>query len=99
MSANASSDQIMQTTTIDDLNQLTTSQVCLIMLRCLNTSDLTFHYMLYKPETLLNIQDECSHLLAMDIQDHESDSGLSPEEISEFNDHLQTLYEYAQSQL
>lgn len=38
--------------TVENLNQLTCTQVSLILLRCLNTSDLTFMHDLFKVETL-----------------------------------------------
>lgn len=86
----------MKTTpTLEDLNKLTASQNCLIMLRVLFTSDLSFHHCLFKSATLRNIEEESSMILAMDMEHREVDSGLSPEEITEFNEYCTQLREHA----
>ena len=81
--------------TLQELNELTASQNCLVMLRVLLTSDLSFHYMLYKTSTLRNIEEEASNILALDIEHREADSGLSPQEITEYNDYCTQLRKYA----
>lgn len=81
--------------TLEELNKLTASQNCLIMLRVLFTSDLSFHHCLYKSATLRNIEEESSMILAMDIEHREADSGLSPEEITEYNEYCTQLRRFA----
>lgn len=49
--------------TVENLNELTCTQVSLILLRCLNTSDLTFMHALFKPETLKDIVDVTTALV------------------------------------
>lgn len=58
---------LMANTTVVRMNRIaTTSQVFLIILRTLNTSDLAFTYMLFKPNTLLDIVDHAESILKIE---------------------------------
>jgi hypothetical protein len=74
-----------QTQELNELNKLSAVQVQLIMLRCLNTSDLTFQYMLYSPVTLFDIINRARDMLRM-----EPDS-LTAEETAEYMEYLVAL--------
>lgn len=91
---NLISKQIMDHTSVSSLNELPASLNFLVMLRILNTSDLAFCYMIFKPETLLDIANNAARIL-QDEMEHNC-HGLTIEEVTEFLDYCQTLREYAE---
>lgn len=90
--AHDSSDQV-HLLTLDQLNKRSTSAIYLQMLRCLNTSDLAFTYMLLKPGTLLDICNNALNMLQMELEGN--CHYMTIEEHSEFYRYITTLAEFA----
>lgn len=67
--------------TVAQLNQLTTSQNALLMLRVLSTSDLSWMSDCFKPESMKDVASVCKDFLEADGDS----SGLTDEEVAEFN--------------
>lgn len=75
--------------TVDEMNKdNNTSRVSLLMLRCLMTSDLGFHYMCYNKSTLQDIVDTTHDFLGIDPDT------LFTYEMVEIQKYLSTLEDY-----
>lgn len=83
---------LMREATLERLNNLSSAQNMLVLLRSLNTSDLTFQYMLYTKETIKDIASVALSLLVTDQIDQEAT--LTVMEMKEFNDYISALEEY-----
>lgn len=66
--------------TVEELNKLPCEQVCLLMMRCLNTSDFTFMSDLFKVDTRVDLT-----LVMVDLV-KQSRTDLSEVEFQEFCD-------------
>lgn len=76
--------------TVENLNQLTCTQVSLILLRCLNTSDLTFMHDLFKVETLKDIIEVTS-----DLVDQENKAGINDSaEVIDFTEERKLIQQH-----
>lgn len=64
--ANQSSEQVAEEIDLDTLNQLSTSHMVLMLLRVLNTSDLTFTFALLNHDTVDDVIRMCESLLDLD---------------------------------
>ncbi len=81
--------------TVDQLNELSSADNCLLFLRVLNTSDLTFMYMLFKGTTIVDIIEVCADLLKLD--DEYVKTAWPAIQIAEYNTYLDTLREYVEN--
>lgn len=66
--------------TVAELNNLSASQVSLLLLRCLGTSDLSWMSSLFQPATMADVAEVTESLRVID----EDDRHLTPEEEAEF---------------
>lgn len=79
--------------TLKDLNDESAGHCALAIMRCLNTSDLTFMYMLFKPDTLDDLLDVC-----LDLAQRDSDA-LTSAEWQEIVSYANDVREYIASQI
>lgn len=83
---------VLQVTQLQHLNELSAAQNILVLLRALNTSDLTFQYMLLTKETCADIEQMAQSLFTME---HGDEMRLTPQEAKEYLEHCAALKEYA----
>lgn len=86
------SSDIMQTSTLPQLNNLSAEQNMLIMLRILCTSDLTFHYMMYEKSTLTDLLITADGIHQMTSND--GSTFLTAEEDTEYLVLVNQIQEY-----
>ena len=79
--------------TLEGLNFFHPTRVQLLLLRCLNTSDLTFHFALLSPPTIREIIRLSMRLFTSAEKEDELD--FSPEECLEYFSYLANMGEYA----
>ncbi len=79
----------IQIHTLKELNELSSADNCLMLLRVLNTSDLSWMYSLFQPSTLLDIKNVCLDLMKLD-QEYVA-STWTAEEITEWNGYIEAL--------
>lgn len=71
---------------LKDLNNMHYDQVNLLLLRCLFTSDLSFHYMMYSYQAVGDILNHCVYNI--------EEPFLTKEEQIEFDSYIQELRDY-----
>lgn len=84
----------MSNPTLAQLNNMSSSQVQLQLLRCLCTSDLSFQYMLLSPASILDIVRNSKQMLQIEEQ-FDAPVALTSEELEEYKSYCSQLEEYA----
>ncbi len=79
----------MNIPTVEELNELPAEQVAALILNCLNTSDLTFMYMLFEKSTLSDIIGTCGALVV-----NSEPSILSEEDSDKMSQIMRDISEY-----
>lgn len=83
--------------TVKEMNDGSDLRITLLLLRCLNTSDMGWTYMCLRPESLLDIVEMCRGFVDTNKENIASD--FTPEEYDELLELCSTFEEYAKEHM